>query len=217
LIFLNIDKKKSNNKTFLRLNFMRRKMRMNIEGYGEDSLTLWALKNRLCDIMLCLEGSKVECPTAVFYRPSFGRGPGCFGEFDAIIANSENIYLIESKRNSRNEVFPEKQKNRHEILKKYFDAFRDLNIDELNAEDDIVWNKIQNKIKSKTPSAKSQLAKNILYIFRKLKDVCKNKKQEVRNVLLLFSKSKNKEKCSIKGKNPIKVTVPYSDDFVSLS
>ena len=62
-------------------------------GYGEDSLTLWALENKLKEIMGVDELSKEY---KVFYRPSFGRRKG-IGEFDFIIVSDNRIYLGESK------------------------------------------------------------------------------------------------------------------------
>lgn len=72
-----------------------------IFGYGEDALTLWLLKNQPHEILRQFndEGKPSDC--LVFYRPSFGRSGGPdsaeFGEFDAILASKENVYLIESK------------------------------------------------------------------------------------------------------------------------
>ena len=71
---------------------------MKILGYGEDSLTFWALKYRLKDILKKLNDKTPSSKCTIFYRPSFGRGNYiCFGEFDAILATEKFIYLIESK------------------------------------------------------------------------------------------------------------------------
>ena len=69
---------------------------MQILGYGEDSLTLWALKRELGTILrsLCDTSRPENCK--VLYRPSFGRGHG-FGEFDFIILADACVYLGESK------------------------------------------------------------------------------------------------------------------------
>ena len=64
-------------------------------GYGEDSLTLWALKNRLADILDDDDDTSLE-ECKIFYRPSFGRRNG-IGEFDFIIVSNIKIYLGESK------------------------------------------------------------------------------------------------------------------------
>jgi len=72
-----------------------------ILGYGEDALTLWALKHRISDILQQFNDKTQPSDCLVFYRPSFGRhskeSSAVFGEFDAIIASSRNVYLIESK------------------------------------------------------------------------------------------------------------------------
>ena len=72
-----------------------------ILGYGEDALTLWALKHRTSDILESFQDQTAPSDCLIFYRPSFGRhskeGSAVFGEFDAILVSSENIYLIESK------------------------------------------------------------------------------------------------------------------------
>jgi hypothetical protein len=70
-------------------------------GYGEDFLTLWAINEQLQEILGRFENHATPLDCLIFYRPSFGRSGGAgsaeFGEFDAIIASKENIYLIESK------------------------------------------------------------------------------------------------------------------------
>ena len=85
-----------------------------IFGYGEDALTLWLLKNQPEQILNRFNDKTEPSDCIVFYRPSFGRsgGPGSaeFGEFDAILASKENIYLIESKWDNH------RQTNRSELL-----------------------------------------------------------------------------------------------------
>jgi len=72
-----------------------------ILGYGEDALTLWALKHRISEILHQLDDPTQPTDCRIFYRPSFGRHSrginAVFGEFDAIITSSRNVYLIESK------------------------------------------------------------------------------------------------------------------------
>jgi len=72
-----------------------------IFGYGEDALTLWALKEQVAAILMTFGDKTAASNCLFFYRPSFGRSGGAgsaeFGEFDAVIASRENIYLIESK------------------------------------------------------------------------------------------------------------------------
>ena len=58
-------------------------------GYGEDSLTLWATKEKLRDLLMQLSDPSDPESCKAFFRPSFGRGGGSkspeFGEFDFIL------------------------------------------------------------------------------------------------------------------------------------
>ncbi len=94
-------------------------------GYGEDALTLWALKNRLLVILNKLNDSSNPSDCLILFRPSFGRGRGTFGEFDSILASSKKIYLIESKwdnfsefKNDEIDIKPV-QETRHRIFSWY--------------------------------------------------------------------------------------------------
>ncbi len=115
----------------------RRRMRM--LGYGEDALTLWALSQRLPEFLLAVEDDSRPEDTVTFYRPSFGRrasgdDPSSrraeFGEFDAIVGSSSNIYLIESKWSESGEVgdgfltLREEQGRRHDIFREYVELWR---------------------------------------------------------------------------------------------
>jgi hypothetical protein len=81
---------------------------MEIYGYGEDALTLWALKNELPTILDWLDDSSSLSKCKTFFRPSFGRRGGAsgsqFGEFDFILLSEQRLYLGESKwrRSSEN-------------------------------------------------------------------------------------------------------------------
>jgi hypothetical protein len=74
---------------------------MKILGYGEDALTLWALQNRLIQILEFLDDPSGSFGCKIFFRPSFGRrggsGSSQFGEFDFILLTRTCIYLGESK------------------------------------------------------------------------------------------------------------------------
>jgi len=73
---------------------------LEIIGYGEDALTLWALQNRR-KLIFDKVGINNESNVKLFYRPSFGRRGGpksyLFGEFDFIIKTESQIVLGESK------------------------------------------------------------------------------------------------------------------------
>ena len=98
-------------------------------GYGEDAFTLWALKHHTSDILKWFQDQTAPSDCLIFYRPSFGRSGGQgsaeFGEFDAILVSSENIYLIESKWDNfsrfKNDEIPlrPEQKIRHRIFSWY--------------------------------------------------------------------------------------------------
>ena len=49
---------------------------MKVLGYGEDALTLWALQNRLIQILDFLDDPSGPPECKVFFRPSFGRRGG---------------------------------------------------------------------------------------------------------------------------------------------
>lgn len=74
---------------------------MQLIGYGEDALTLWALQHNLPDILVRLEDDSHPSQCKAFFRPSFGRsgGPGSpqFGEFDFILLGNKCLYLGEAK------------------------------------------------------------------------------------------------------------------------
>ncbi|MEY4945715.1 MAG: hypothetical protein RIR22_416 [Planctomycetota bacterium] len=104
---------------------------MKVYAYGEDALTLWAIKNRLSEILSKLgDETKVdECK--IFFRPSFGRGgkgKSNFGEFDFILLTFKAIYLGESKWDGSSEKLKDgllelrpEQLFRHNVFKWYMD------------------------------------------------------------------------------------------------
>ena len=106
---------------------------MEIIGYGEDALTLWAIKNKMNIILQELNDYSDISKCQVFFRPSFGRSGGNksaqFGEFDFIILSQNHLYLGESKwdRSSKNKdgilELREEQKLRHEIFRFYVDEW----------------------------------------------------------------------------------------------
>lgn len=141
-----------------------------IYAYGEDSMTLALLQN---NNTLKGEGFEIDLTKAeIFYRPSFGRRYG-FGEFDAIIATHEVIYLIESKwkRNGKRVKLEENQIERHRKFKKYYDEFT-------KSKDCAEFAKNLEKNISK----KNQLYKNLEFVFGKIE-----KGKELINLLVVFN------------------------------
>ena len=71
-----------------------------IYAYGEDALTLWALKEPLGQILKNLEDESDPDECIAFFRPSFGRRGGDrsvqFGEFDLILITQDRVILAGS-------------------------------------------------------------------------------------------------------------------------
>jgi hypothetical protein len=197
-----------------------------ILGYGEDALTYWALKERLSEILKKLDDSSNPSDCLVFFRPSFGRrgggGRAEFGEFDAILASSENVYLIESKWDKslrgKGIALGEGQIRRHEILAWYlrnWDAQRYSNN----------WAGFENEFQSnfarvfqdrKIAPAGSRLAKDLEFVLNRLQEHRKRLScayRKPRNVLLYFygNKSRKTEEVVAKDPNFEVVNISYSE------
>lgn len=107
---------------------------MQMLGYGEDALTLWAIQNKLSVILQAVNDSSDPSTCQVFFRPSFGRRGGDdspqFGEFDFIILSKGQLLLGESKWDKSSEKLRDgvlqlrdEQKLRHRILKFYVEEW----------------------------------------------------------------------------------------------
>ena len=107
---------------------------MQMLGYGEDALTLWAMKNKLDAILEAMNDSSDPRTCQIFFRPSFGRRGGDkspqFGEFDFIILSQDRLYLGESKWDRSSEKLEDdvlelraEQKRRHEIFRFYVEQW----------------------------------------------------------------------------------------------
>ena len=110
-------------------------------AYGEDALTYWALTTQTEQVLRKLGDESPAEAILVVYRPSFGRhgaahGEGTkgtasaqFGEFDAIVATPQGIYLVESKWDASSELHDgvitlhPVQCARHRILRWYLDRW----------------------------------------------------------------------------------------------
>ena len=103
---------------------------MEICGYGEDALTLWALRHRLGELLKKIGDSSEQDGCRAYYRPSFGRsgGPNSaqFGEFDFILLTQEKLVLGESKWNRSSKSsgsgqieLPPWQILRHQVFRAY--------------------------------------------------------------------------------------------------
>lgn len=171
-----------------------------ILGYGEDAFTLWAFKRHISQILNRLNDQSNSSNCLIFFRPSFGRRGGKesaqFGEFDSILASSENIYLIESKWDNFSEnkddiiILDKEQVLRHKIFSWYYmnwDARQNSNWGEFSniLQDDFIRNFPDRKI----APVGSLLAKNLEFVLKKLQAHGKNfscRYRKPKNVLLYF-------------------------------
>lgn len=172
-----------------------------IFGYGEDALTLWLLKNQPHEILKRFNDKTGPSDCLVFYRPSFGRsgGPGSaeFGEFDAILASKENVYLIESKwdnhrrTNQKELLLRPEQTERHEVFRWYLSNWSNKYPDWKAFTIDQGANFVSGK---KIAPSGSLLAMNLQHILSRIHGHCPNCEniEHVKNVLLFFHSSKSK-------------------------
>jgi hypothetical protein len=184
---------------------------MEILGYGEDAITYWALTHRLEAILEKLKDSTNASKCLVFYRPSFGRagktkgkngnlprGPQ-FGEFDAIIATPQAIYLIESKWNKSSRKRKEKyrvekrQRWRHQVMTAYilqwlqavpaYDSWDNFLRDCSEKQFDLLGRKYN------LPKSKSRLAHNLELILNMMRGYGPS----VTNVLLYLKRKDDRD------------------------
>jgi len=203
-----------------------------ILGYGEDAFTLWALKRRLPEILEELKDKTKPSDCLIFYRPSFGRRGGKaraeFGEFDAILSSSQNIYLIESKWDKKNGIeLGKEQVRRHKIFSWYLE-----NWDAQRYGND--WRKFESESQSnfaktvqgrKIAPAENRLAENLEFVLNKLQEHCKRFScdyRKPRNVLLYFhgNESRRIERVVAEDLNFEVVNINYSQytsgNFITL-
>ncbi|MBZ5529698.1 MAG: hypothetical protein LAN71_17600 [Acidobacteriia bacterium] len=168
-----------------------------IFGYGEDALTLWALKQHASSILKEFQDKTPISDCLIFYRPSFGRhskaNSSVFGEFDAILVSKESIYLIESKWDNLAEfsnselLLREEQTIRHRIFSWYLTHWSKNYLNNWQT----FINEHQNDFKfgNKTIApADSLLARNLELILSRLQENCRSCPSEdnIKNVLLFF-------------------------------
>ena len=178
-----------------------------ILGYGEDALTLWALRQHVSKILKEFRDKTATSDCLIFYRPSFGRhskaDSSVFGEFDAVIASKENIYLVESKWDNLTEfnktelILGKEQTTRHEVFswylthwnRKYFGNWQAF------ANEHQKDFKMDFKIDRKTIAQNSLLSRNLESILNKIHEHCQSiSGDNIKNVLLFFYNSEIKSK-----------------------
>jgi hypothetical protein len=170
-------------------------------GYGEDFLTLWATNEQLEVILRRFEDNTATSDCLVFYRPSFGRSGGKdsaeFGEFDAIVASKENVYLIESKWDNLSNykkkriVLREEQLVRHKVFTWYLTHWSNKYSGKW--QDFVENNQDVFLLDKKLPKRKQCiLATNLEFILSMLLDHCRgfSSRANIKNILLFFYNSK---------------------------
>jgi len=201
---------------------------MKVYAYGEDALTLWAIKNKVPEILGKLgDKTKVE-ECKIFFRPSFGRGgKGTFGEFDFIILSDDKLYLGESKWDGAKKPkakvhikFKQQQLRRHEIFKWYIEKIKEIK--EILKEE--CWSTFKKNYKDDFSKCfgpkeipdldkkglKPLLVENLITV---LKLIAK-KPDKIVDVLLYFYNGKNLEDgCKVTNDNSFEcVSVDYNND-----
>ncbi len=193
---------------------------MEILAYGEDALTLWAMKYKVYEILKQMGDKSKISDCKIFYRPSFGRSGGInssqFGEFDFIITSKNNVYLGESKWIGSSEIINEtiqlrgEQLLRHKIFSCYLECWLKNKCSS--------WNELSQKLRTdfddkgiSKPIAPidSLLASNIQTILEIMKQHFQSL-PEIKNVLLYFYKTKNKLPHEV-NKNFKLILIDYSD------
>lgn len=203
---------------------------MEIIGYGEDALTLWALKQHTSKILEKFHDNTPISECLIFYRPSFGRhskaNSSVFGEFDAIISSKENIYLIESKWDNfseyKNEEFilRDEQILRHEIFSWYLTCW--------NSKYSNNWQSFINENQESFPFPQksiapngSLLAQNLEHILTRIHKHYNNlSEKNIKNVFLFFYNAEKSKPPTIINDSfrliPIRYNEEIKDNFVTL-
>lgn len=172
---------------------------MTILSYGEDGLTLWALRDteKFQEILSQLgeENINPNDKRLILYRPSFGRGGKSkknIGEFDAIIASEKNIYLVESKWDNLKKGKTDHSLKKNQALR--HDAFAWL-LDKWNDNDSNDWShffraneeEYSREFRPKTLAKDSDLlAKNLTSVLKKISRHFSGEIPVATHVLLYF-------------------------------
>jgi hypothetical protein len=172
---------------------------MEIIGYGEDALTLWAMLNKIDFILKALRDTTDPSECKIFFRPSFGRkgGPDSaeFGEFDFILVNPNRVYLGESKWENSSEykqgqlTLRHEQLLRHELFKAYLEQWV---AGDCKTWADLARRMPEGGIQKPLPPTNSLLASNLVEVLTSIRQFCGGI-PEVKNVLLYFHKGASAE------------------------
>ncbi len=199
---------------------------MEIFAYGEDALTLWALKKKLGHILQELDDLSDLSLCQAFFRPSFGRRGGKnssqFGEFDFILLTANHIYLGESKwDNSSEKIINGKLELRDEQLLRH--KLFEFYIVEWFSGDYSNWQDFRNVAEMKMRQRKiakpfvpvnSILAKNLQNTLELIKNHYTSL-PAIKNVLLYFHENLSDEQLPQKaGDNFEVVHIDYSKELI---
>jgi len=197
---------------------------MEIIGYGEDALTLWALTHRLKVVLDELGDSTSADSITVFFRPSFGRRGGPerseFGEFDFILLTEQAVYLGESKWHRSSEdveggriKLREEQWQRHQILKWYIEEWVAGGFSDWGDFFEKKGGKLTiGNVTKPLPPKGSLLSENLSAVLSKVGKRFPGQTPSVRNVLLYFYVRKEIESLPLSaGEDFTLVTLDYSD------
>jgi hypothetical protein len=166
---------------------------MRLIGYGEDGLTAWAFSRHLPYLLTILNDNSQADNCLVFYRPSCGRRGGTqFGEFDAILASQNAVYLFENKWDGSalpilegRIALEDRQTRRHSIFRQMrtlWQQHRPGNWEAFTAQ----WQSAGHG--GHLPQPSRRLAKNLCTLLMMLQDY----PNETRNILLYFHRAKAK-------------------------
>jgi hypothetical protein len=182
----------------------------NIVVYGEDGFTLWFLTKKIKEFLNEVKDKSTPENCLIMYRPSLGRGPSCYGEFDAIVVAEKIAYLIESKwaRRTRPYNLSNVQLDRHKILKWYYDNVKQENEVMSNEAWDIFRDnekeQFENSFGKGIPGSNSLLSENIRYIL----DTFKTRKiRQLKNIAVLFVSDSKYENSNINKPNGTEFTI----------
>jgi len=212
-----------------------------ILGYGEDSLTLWALRHRRPLILQEFDDSTSPTDCLAFYRPSFGRRGGRgsqFGEFDGILVSGRNVYLIESKWkkvDSLDSLRPE-QELRHRIFAWYLTHWgKEYELGQHERD----WGAFRQKCsdcfrrdfetdRKTIPTSRTELARNLRSTLSRIRTHYERysskqciESQNVKNVLLFFHRGGTSPPPEFSKSDFCLIAIDYGDDaldsFIDLS
>jgi hypothetical protein len=185
-----------------------------ILGYGEDSLTLWALKNHVSTILQTFSDKTGPSECLAFYRPSFGRAGGKdsseFGEFDAIIVSRENVYLIESKwdRDSSSDKERNRPRSvqtlRHEVFSWYLTHWNRGYCGHWENFLKEYGDDLKKTLRKRLPGYDTTLRKNLEFVLSSILEHCRSFSglENIKNVLLVFHAG-NRPTLDVEGFTPI--------------